>query len=626
VWESGGKVYVRTGGKTVEIKDAPAAASGLPATRPSWTLTTNNQGAVGGIPGTFYIENNGTRMQVNAVDSAGVDHTDEFHVIKGDPLDIWVDGVKHTVTVGADTNGDHRDWTLAGTGNDPIGHYLDLYFDTVLPDAVRNAKVIELSGGWAQKPITGAADGNVLTLAGGKPAWGPVSVDHPTELPAVPGTHGQWTVQVKPANAPAFGAAPDPGFCWIDTSNVTFAKTDLSGRTFTDSELDAIRTWTLQPEGGALFTTTEDGGASYGTAYFILHATTPPSVPTIAAGTKVTMTDGKSPTGQVLTLDAAGKPAWKPLPDAPSGLPSLDQPAATLSYKWNYTAGVGQSGMVGVDAISPTKLQFNSFDAVGFGNKHDAVFQALKAGDVVRVTQGANVGTFTLSGPAVKTGSGWDLPLTGATGTFVNMVPNDPVTVAIGSVHAAEGDVLTIVKDTPTWQAPSGGGMPDNPRDMPLLVWDATAKAWTPALRINHAITVQPKDGEAAVEVQDYNITIGADGGNRDTAKIILDKRRIQLNVEGGGKAFMGEITPDGAYLDTQMTTGIVKLSTNPRDLPATMENGMIWSPKSGPDTGTIYARSGGQTVAIGPWVGTAAEYAALTTKDPTRLYIVTGA
>jgi hypothetical protein len=38
-----------------------------------------------------------------------------------------------------------------------------------------------------------------------------------------------------------------------------------------------------------------------------------------------------------------------------------------------------------------------------------------------------------------------------------------------------------------------------------------------------------------------------------------------------------------------------------------------------------VKVQSGGQTVAIGPWVGTAAEYAALTAKDPTRLYVVTG-
>jgi Collagen triple helix repeat (20 copies) len=183
--------------------------------------------------------------------------------------------------------------------------------------------------------------------------------------------------------------------------------------------------------------------------------------------------------GSILTVDPSGTPFWNhslvdnveatinrtdalrvdvdALKNAPpaSGLPSLDQPAATLSYKWSGTSAPSQTGMVGVDAFaSPTVLLFNGFDAVGFGNKNDAVFQALKAGDVVRITQDANVGTFTLSGPATKTGSGWSLPLTSATGTYTNMVFQQPVTVAIGSVHAAEGDVLTIVKDTPTWKAP----------------------------------------------------------------------------------------------------------------------------------------------------------------------------
>lgn len=211
--------------------------------------------------------------------------------------------------------------------------------------------------------------------------------------------------------------------------------------------------------------------------------------------------------GSILTISAQGTPFWNhslvdnveatinrtdalrvdvdALKNAPpaSGLPSLDQPAATLKYQWNGTGGASGSGKVAVDAFaSPTVLQFNAFDAVGFGNKNDAVFQALKAGDVVRVTQGVNSGTFTLSGPAVRTGSGWDLPLSASSGTFINMATNQPVDVAMGSVHAAEGDVLTIVKDTPVWKAPAAGGSAA-PIALDALT-DVTADPTTPAGKV----------------------------------------------------------------------------------------------------------------------------------------------
>jgi hypothetical protein len=314
---------------------APTAGPAeLPATRPSWTLTTNNSGAVQGIAGVFYVENGGTRMQVNAVDSAGVDHTDEFHLIAPDTLDIYVDGVKHTVTVGSDTNGGHRDWALSGSDT-PAGRYLDLYFDAALPDTVRNAKVIELGGGWATKPISGASAGSVLTLdASSQPAWKPLP-DAPSGLPDVPhpAIFGQW----RRAADTNVASPKAPGECTVELHGggtqvavITFHNTDLSGRVWTRQEIQAA----LPDDGVSHAWTYEFGGTEYhveapmgqwmndgANSTFALQTTSPFTDPPTAKptaipapGTVLTLTVGVGGDGKVLTV-VGGKPAWQ----APAG-------------------------------------------------------------------------------------------------------------------------------------------------------------------------------------------------------------------------------------------------------------------------------------------------------------------
>jgi hypothetical protein len=172
-----------------------------------------------------------------------------------------------------------------------------------------------------------------------------------------------------------------------------------------------------------------------------------------------TTTDA-APVGKVLGTTAVGE--WGPvdLPEPPSGLPDLDSPALVSQWRWSGDTDP-TSGLIGVDSLAaPTVLKVSNYDDVNFGTRRDAELSALVAGDKIRLTQGSNTFTVTLTGPGVFGNSMYTFPGTFSGSSPATFAPNQPVNVGLGSKHAADGDVITIVGGVPVWQ-PGGADIPD---------------------------------------------------------------------------------------------------------------------------------------------------------------------
>jgi hypothetical protein len=305
----------------------------------------------------------------------------------------------------------------------------------------------------------GPADGSVLTLDNGQPAWMPLP-EPPSGLPPATITDGGiWDVVA--------GSTPTTGQAAYSvgagsTRRFRLHKTDAAGKDWTDAALDvAIPIGAVIDVGGESFTVTEAVTSTTAGPEPIWLVVTTMLEGEATVATRVPITWAVPRTSGVLGLGAGG-PEWQ---DPPSGLPA----AAGFAGEWEWTtepanpaAGQALAFMEKI-ALAPTDKA---------GADHTAALAALKAGDVVNVgghpftvnrvvdsaggPPGTKVLRFDSPGPAS------DLFAEGA--------------VVKISAGATDGSVLTLDNGQPAWLPAAGGGDeveigPTEPTDPNIKVW-----------------------------------------------------------------------------------------------------------------------------------------------------------
>jgi hypothetical protein len=276
-------------------------------------------------------------------------------------------------------------------------------------------------------------------------------------------------------------------------------------------------------------------------------------------------------------------------------------------------------------------------------NHSTTEFATIKNGDVLTLTQGNRQASFTVTN-ASTTGSYRAFNGTWSGDLFTSFATDGTLVTLALSVTAPEGSVLTAASGQPAWKplpAPPAagaqylfdlddvsmspgtavgkvlgttatgvwgpvnapGGLPANPSDLPLLVWNPTTDAWEPARVTREGVLIMDSDVSEASRTASLEVEFSAirartedASGSRNYAEIIINKDRIQLNTEDGTNGLYGEITASGVDLDTKVTVSSLIAATDPRDVPTAPVNGQMWR---GADN-KVYIRTNGQTVEVG--------------------------
>jgi hypothetical protein len=438
-------------------------------------------------------------VMIAPVDADGVDHSAALAASVKVGATILVGGVAHTI--------DLVDPTKPGNaGAAWIPGTLYLLVSPATDANGNHLKGVHAEGDRVTLAI-GAADGAVLTLASGKPAWqapagGALALDGLTDVTADPTTPagkvlgttatGAWGPVDAPSGLPSTAA----GFRWTGSTAATLppgttnvergdsikiAHTDADGvdRSAWLHALKAGDTLTITAAGVDYPLVLADAGSirfpdvqhqnTPGQDYFEFES--PGEIPSVAIkATEFVLSAGAGPKpGDVLTLDASKAPTWQAV-DHPTELP----PTTAVGHaQWTK---VGTAWVDDGQATPPNRagsgLVFAVKDAAGVD--HTAALKAMVGTDVT-VTQGALSVTFKVDSIDDQGSSIW-LQTTTAMPAFVD----GPLTLTASALPpsaAPDGAVLTLAGGKPAWQAPAGGAPPEvavsatEPTEPSVLLW-----------------------------------------------------------------------------------------------------------------------------------------------------------